>query len=182
MTNLLEYGPFHPERPGIRKVLGDLEAEIMEIIWARPAGQGTTVREVFEILYERRHLAYTTVMNTMTRLAKKQLLRAEKLDLAYVYYPTLTQDEFISGFVGRILEDLLLNFSGVTLERLTTLSDPQTVTRAQHTLEEITRRRTASTAPPATPSSTPSATQRHGHRLGERQAEEQPVQGEERPA
>lgn len=27
---------FHPDRPGIRKVLGDLEAEIMELIWSRP--------------------------------------------------------------------------------------------------------------------------------------------------
>src|SRR5947209_13966972 len=80
---------FRPDRPGIRKVLGDLEAEIMELIWARPAEQGTTVREVFEILYERRRIAYTTVMNTMTRLAKKHLLRVEKQDLAYVYYPSL---------------------------------------------------------------------------------------------
>jgi hypothetical protein len=34
---------FRPDRPGIRKVLGDLEAEIMELIWARPPDQGTTV-------------------------------------------------------------------------------------------------------------------------------------------
>ena len=55
---------FRPDRPGIRKVLGDLEAEIMELVWARPVGQGTTVRDIFEILYERRRIAYTTVMNT----------------------------------------------------------------------------------------------------------------------
>ena len=30
---------FRPDRPGVRKVLGDLEAEIMELIWARPPGQ-----------------------------------------------------------------------------------------------------------------------------------------------
>ena len=39
-----------PDRPGIRKVLGDLEADIMELIWARPLNQGTTVRDVFEVL------------------------------------------------------------------------------------------------------------------------------------
>src|SRR5712692_982679 len=90
---------FRPDRPGVRKVLGDLEAEIMELIWARPLGQGTLVREVFEILYERRHMAYTTVMNTMTRLAKKRLLRVEKQDIAYMYYPVLAQQEFIDDFV-----------------------------------------------------------------------------------
>ena len=32
-------------------LLGDLEAEVMELIWSRPPDQGTTVRDVFEILY-----------------------------------------------------------------------------------------------------------------------------------
>src|SRR6266498_1406856 len=45
---------FRPDRPGIRKVLGDLEAEIMEAVWPRPDGRGTTVRDVFEVLYDRR--------------------------------------------------------------------------------------------------------------------------------
>lgn len=138
----LDISVFRPDRPGIRKVLGDLEAEIMELVWERPAGTGTTVREVFEVLYERRRLAYTTSMNTMTRLAKKKLLRVEKQDLAYVYYPTLTQQEFISRFVGRILEDLLVNFSGTTMESLSALAKEEEATQARSLLEEIARRRT----------------------------------------
>src|SRR5260370_39004505 len=85
MTSETDISVFRPDRPGIRKVLGDLEAEIMELIWARPPGQGTTVPEVFEVLYERRRVAYTTAMNTMTSLAKKRLLRVDKHDLAYYY-------------------------------------------------------------------------------------------------
>lgn len=141
MTTEMDINVFRPDRPGIRKVLGDLEAEIMELIWARPASEGTLVRDIFEILYERRRIAYTTVMNTMTRLAKKNLLRAEKQDQAYVYYPNFTQEEFISRFVGRILEDLLVNFSGATIEGLAALPDPQAATRAHQLLEEIARRR-----------------------------------------
>ncbi len=141
MTNEPDISVFRPDRPGIRKVLGDLEAEIMELIWARPTGQGTTVREVFEVLYERRRVAYTTAMNTMTRLAKKRLLRVEKKDQAYVYYPNLTKPEFVSRFVGRILEDLFVNFSGATLEGLNALPDQQAAARARALLDEITRRR-----------------------------------------
>jgi predicted transcriptional regulator len=141
MANEPDISVFRPDRPGIRKVLGDLEAEIMELIWARPTGQGTTVREVFEVLYERRKVAYTTAMNTMTRLAKKRLLRVEKKDQAYVYYPTLTQEEFVSRFVGRILEDLFVNFSGATLEGLNALPDQQAAARARALLDEISRRR-----------------------------------------
>ena len=95
-----EISTFRPDRTGIRTVLGDLEAEIMELVWARPAGQGVMVREIFEILYERRHLAYTTIMNTMTRLARKNLLRVEKAEQAYVYYPNFTQEEFISRLLS----------------------------------------------------------------------------------
>lgn len=132
---------FRPDRPGIRKVLGDLEAEIMEIIWVRPANQGTTVRDVFEALYERRHIAYTSVMNTMTRLARKNLLRVEKGEQAYVYYATSTQEEFVSGFVGRILDDLLISFTGPTLARLNAWPEPEAARRARQLLDDISRRR-----------------------------------------
>lgn len=137
----LDISVFRPDRPGIRKVLGDLEAETMEAIWARPAGAGTTVRDVFEQLYSRRRIAYTTVMNTMARLARKGLLRVEKDDQAYVYRPTFTEEEFISRFVGRILEDLLVSFGGVTLQQLDALSDPRAAARARRLLDEIVRRR-----------------------------------------
>lgn len=132
---------FRPDRPGIRKVLGDLEAEVMELIWQRPGDQRTTVREVFEVLYERRRVAYTTVMNTMVRLAKKRLLRVEKQDKAFVYVPIYTEQEFIAQFVDRILKDLIFNFSGATMESLRALPDSEEVRMMQRRLDELTRRR-----------------------------------------
>lgn len=132
---------FRTDRPGIRKVLGDLEAEIMELIWTRPAEQGVLVRDIFEQLYERRRIAYTTVMSTMARLAKKRLLRTEKKDNAYVYYPLMSQQAFIEEFVGRILEDLYTNFSGETLEHLKTLQQPQNAPHLRQQLEEILHQR-----------------------------------------
>jgi predicted transcriptional regulator len=132
---------FRFDRPGIRKILGDLEAEIMEFIWTRPVAQGTIVRDVFEVLYERRRIAYTTVMNTMTRLAKKHLLRVEKQDQAYIYYPTLTKKELISRLIGYVLEDLFVSFSDATQEGINTLSNKDAATRAQQVLDDIQRRR-----------------------------------------
>jgi predicted transcriptional regulator len=129
------------DRAGIRKALGDLEAEIMELVWARAGDRGVTVRDVFALLHKRRKLAYTTVMTTMARLARKRLLRTETRGQAYVYFPTVTQDEFISGFVGRILENLLVIFSGATIERLQALSDPRASARPRQLLAKIARRR-----------------------------------------
>lgn len=132
---------FRPDRPGIRKVLGDLEAEIMELVWARSNVEGTTVRDIFQVLYEQRGTAYTTVMNTMTRLTRKKLLSVEKEGVAYVYHPTLNKDEFVSRFVGRVLEDLLVSFAGPTMEGIDALSDPDAAARARRLLDEIARRR-----------------------------------------
>lgn len=141
MTSEPEINVVRLDRPGIRKVLGDLEAEIMELIWTRPAGAGTTVRVVVEALHERRHLAYTSVMTTMARLARKNLLRVVKDDQAYLYYPTVTREEFISRFVGRVLEDLLASFAGSTMSGLAALPDPAAAARARALLDEIARRR-----------------------------------------
>jgi len=132
---------YRPNQEGIRKVLGDLEAEIMELIWTRPAHEGATVRDVFETLSKRRQIAYTTVMTTMARLARKKLLRARRHGQAYVYFPNFTEQEFISRFVGRILESLLISFSGITLERLKALSGPRAAARARRLLARIARRR-----------------------------------------
>jgi predicted transcriptional regulator len=141
MTFEAEITVFRPHRPGIRKVLGDLEAEIMELIWALPAGQGTSVRDVFEALYGQRRIAYTTVMTTMMRLAKKQLLRIEKKEQTYIYIPTVTEQEFISRLVSLILEDLLISFSDATLEGLNSFPDQEASSRARQYLAEIMRRR-----------------------------------------
>lgn len=141
MTEDPQISVFRPDRPGIRKVLGDLEAEILELLWERPVGQGTAVREIFEVLYERRKTAYTTVMNTMTRMAKKRLLRVEKKEQAYIYYPVMARDAFISRFVERILEDLFVNFADATREGVDALADSEAAAHAHQLLSEIALRR-----------------------------------------
>jgi len=119
-----EIAVFRPDREGIRKVLGDLEADIMEYIWEQAAktGKGILVREVYEAFRLRRSIAYTTVMSTMARLARKHLLRVEKVEAAYVYSPILSKAEFIDNFVSRILENLLVSFAHTTETQLERLS------------------------------------------------------------
>ncbi len=141
MTFEAEITVFYPDRPGIRKVLGDLEAAIMELIWARSVEQGTTVRDIFEQLYTQRRIAYTTVMSTMTRLAKKKVLAVERHEQGYVYRPTVTEQEFIAHVVSRILEDLFVSFAQPTLLGLDDLSDLQAAEHARQLLEVIVQRR-----------------------------------------
>ena len=119
---------FRPDREGVRKVLGDLEADIMEYVWQQVPAEspgGITVREGYEAFWQSRYTAYTTIMTTMARLARKHLLRAHKVDTAFVYTPILNKEQFIDNFVSRILENLLVSFSKPTETHLERFADSQ---------------------------------------------------------
>jgi len=125
------------DRPGLGAALGDLEAELMEAVWRRPAGQAVTVREVWEELYPTHPVMYTTVMNTMTRLARKGLLATEKKGIAFVYTAQLSRDAFVDRFVGGALERLLANFSGATQTQLKQVADPEVQAHLAKLLEDV---------------------------------------------
>jgi predicted transcriptional regulator len=72
-------------REDLSRVLGPLEAEVMQVMWA--SGEWMSVREMLARLNEGRkpQLAYTTVMTVMARLAEKEILRRERDGRGYVY-------------------------------------------------------------------------------------------------
>ena len=84
--------------------LGNLESELMERIWR---GGEISVRDLHNEFSSR--LAYTTVMTTMDRLFKKDLLRRHKVGKAYIYSAALTEREYqqrlTSHLFGMILQD-----------------------------------------------------------------------------
>ncbi|MDD3926426.1 MAG: BlaI/MecI/CopY family transcriptional regulator [bacterium] len=102
-------------KKGVNKVLGDLETEIMDIVWSSGA---CSVRDVYENIRLRRKIAYTTVMTIMSRLAKKGLLKQTRRDAAYIYAPVMSREQFASGFVGQVVEDLMSDFSTPLLSHI----------------------------------------------------------------
>ncbi|MEW6232146.1 MAG: BlaI/MecI/CopY family transcriptional regulator [Chloroflexota bacterium] len=132
---------FRPQRSGIRKALGKLEAEIMELIWQRPVGEGISVRDIYEILHTRRSLAYTTVMTTMSRLAKKGLLSIEKVNQTYIYRALLTKKEFTDSLVGWLLDSLFLDLSGAALSYFLSSADAADREELERILREVERQR-----------------------------------------
>lgn len=93
----------NPGQGGLRQVLGELEAEIMECMWDRGSA---SVREVHECLAERREIAYTTVMTVMARLADKGMLSRRQDGRAYVYTPAESRDSFCTGVVKSVVAGL----------------------------------------------------------------------------
>ncbi len=85
---------------GIRKgleghSLGELEAQVLDIIW--DLEPPVTTSKVFKIMYPRRELSYSTVMLTMSKLAKKGFLTqkrcGDKKTDAFLYSPTMSREE-----------------------------------------------------------------------------------------
>lgn len=77
-------------------VLGPLEAEIMDVLWA--ADRPLAVREVLGIVNDGRdpQLAYTTVMTVLARLAEKEILHRERHGRGYRYHAIATDTAAIA--------------------------------------------------------------------------------------
>lgn len=116
--NEKEISVFRPHQPGIRKLLGDLEADIMDTVWGAGPDAKLTVRDVHTELQSKRGAAYTTVMTVMGILAKKGLLTVEKSGMAHQYSATQTREAFTEQAIGKVLDGLLQDFTEPALAHL----------------------------------------------------------------
>jgi predicted transcriptional regulator len=107
---------FRPDRQGMHKLLGELEAEVMEVVWAHGA---CTARAVYEQFRQTsRTLAYSTVKTVLERLSEKKLLRRSKVENAYVYHAAFSKSEFTNRAMQRILDSLLDSFAEPVVDHL----------------------------------------------------------------
>ena len=86
----------------IGPVLGPLEIDVMEVLWA--SGE-SSVRDVVQKLD--RNLAYTTIMTTLDRLFKKGMLDRHKSERAFLYSPRLSSHEWERQRAGDLVAGLL---------------------------------------------------------------------------
>src|SRR5579863_3277153 len=94
MLNLLRRSPIAQ--------LGPLERQLLAALWMQGS---STVREILDVGDLK--LAYTTVMTTLDRLYKKQLLNRTAEGRAFRYSPRYTQEELEKAAVGETIRQLL---------------------------------------------------------------------------
>jgi predicted transcriptional regulator len=82
--------------------LGPLEQQLLSTLWMRGSA---TVREILDAGDIK--LAYTTVMTTLDRLFKKQLLNRTAEGRAFRYSPRYTQEQLEKAAVGETIRQLL---------------------------------------------------------------------------
>ena len=95
---------FRPSCHGVAQFLGELESRVMEELW-RTAG--CTARDIRKRLSQKRSIAATTVLTVLDRLAKKGLVKRRKQAGAYLFFPSVSQQEFDEMVTRNVLAGLL---------------------------------------------------------------------------
>jgi predicted transcriptional regulator len=112
-------------------ILTPLELEIMKVVWQK---QEATVRDVYEVLRERRKVAYTTVMTMMGVLEGKGHVKRRRDDRAHVYRPTRPESAAVRSMVREFVDRV---FDGAAQPLLVQLVKDRRLTRKE--LETLAR-------------------------------------------
>ena len=126
---------------GWAKVLGDLEARVMRVVWA--IGAPATAREVHERVIVEHDVALLTVVTVLNKLVDKRLLQRRKHESLFHYEASLTEGEFRAQVSRRVMEGILsfgpealaTSFVDVLAER-----DPVQLEALQKLIEERLQR------------------------------------------
>jgi predicted transcriptional regulator len=90
---------------GLAKVLGDLEARIMHVVWTldRPA----SARAIHVVVAEEHKVEPLTVITVLNKLVAKGLLTRKKREDLFHYEASFTEAEFMTLASRRVVEGIL---------------------------------------------------------------------------
>ncbi len=96
----------------LKKLLGNLELEIMEFMWQV---EEATVRQAVEAINRRRPIAYTTVMTVMGHLVDKGLLARITEGKRYRYRLVWSRGEFLRETSRGMVRSLVADFGDLAI-------------------------------------------------------------------
>ena len=119
---------FRFDEKGLGKVLGHLEQEIMEVLWARDEATGN---EVLDDIARKRKVAKTTVFTVLDRLAKKGLVRKTRGESVYLFEPAYSKDELARNVSKEVMKGVLDLWSGPAISSFVDIvaEDPDNLER-----------------------------------------------------
>ncbi|MEO8880335.1 MAG: BlaI/MecI/CopY family transcriptional regulator [Gemmatimonadaceae bacterium] len=90
---------------GMAKVLGDLEARVLQTIWA--LGKPVSARVVHARVAKRHKVSPLTVITVLNKLVAKKVLAREKQDELLHYRAVLSEEAFLAVVSRRVVEGIL---------------------------------------------------------------------------
>lgn len=88
---------------GVRP-LGELELEVMKVLWHKGEATG---KEVWEDIRSSRKTALTTVLTVLDRLSGKGFTRRTRKEGLYIYTPSVSREDYTRDVSGRLLKDYM---------------------------------------------------------------------------
>ncbi|GBD16256.1 Transcriptional repressor CopY [bacterium HR26] len=119
---------------GLARVLGELEARILEVVWT--LGQAT-VKDVAAALGPEAHVK--TVMTVMNRMVEKGVLHREARGRSFVYSAVLDRERFAQQVASRVLSGLLADFGKPTLAHFVQEIPPEQLAELERLIAERRR-------------------------------------------
>lgn len=110
----------HPTNRDLRFALGDLEAIVLQRLWA--TDRSLSVKEFQRKISRSRPVAVTTVATILDRLYRKGIVARQLIKEGgphYVYSARVTEDQFKHVVVHNVMGALLRGFNDVTVAYLT---------------------------------------------------------------
>jgi predicted transcriptional regulator len=138
MDKTPELHAFRLGERGLARVLGSMEAAIMEVAWASPAP--LRIAEVRQALAHRgRTLSFNAVMTVMNNLVAKGLLERyrEPGSRAHRYRPLVEREAFLAGAARQVARGLVRDFGELAVSQFLDVlreEDPQALGRLRELL------------------------------------------------
>lgn len=92
------------DEDGLSKVLGFLEAEVMDAVWTH--GE-VSVRDVRETLKKKKVYSFNTIMTVMNRLVEKKLLAKRSQGGAFVYRAASEKKAFLQEVTKSVVSAIV---------------------------------------------------------------------------
>lgn len=127
---------FRPTKKGLGRALGDLEKDIMNILWAKG---GVTGKEALAEISRSKKAAITTILTVLDRLVKKGIVKKVKGESVYIYTPALTKNEFtdiVSHEVMRGVLDISASSAAASFVDVLAEADPKELDRLSRLIEK----------------------------------------------
>ena len=128
---------FQPAGEGVDQVLGELESQVMSLVWQNP---GATAREIHSRL-GKLNLAYTTIVTILDRLHGKCLVVRQKMGRPFAYTATVEREAFEAELTRDVLVGLMKDDSRPVLNTFVDLVSTNPDLLAE--LEQLIRKKKA---------------------------------------
>lgn len=92
--------------------LGELEQQIMDIVWEN---KNSSARNVLTKLEKNKKLAYTTVATILQRLYDKGLLIRKEGTAGHIYSPKVTKEKYTKNVAHSFLKNFIDSFGDTAI-------------------------------------------------------------------